>query len=180
MSKADELKGLVPEGIAEIREFTEIYNTQGTELDNIYNAIDDVLNQCYVSTATWGLKLWEKLLGITTDNTKPDVYRRDVILSKMKGFGTVNVTLIDTLAESYDNGEISIIEHNDNYSFEVQFVGTKGIPLNIDDLKNAISEIKPAHLEVIFTFKFNTYQYLTTFTHNQLAAYTHQELREVI
>lgn len=180
MSKVDELKSLVPEAIVEIREFKELYNTQGIELEHVYNAVNDVLNQCFVSTATWGLKLWEQILGITTDETKPTAYKRDVILSKIKGFGTVTVSLIDTIAESYDNGEISVIENNDINSFEVQFIGTKGIPPNLSDLQNAISEIKPAHLGVIFTFKYNTYQYLTAFTNAQLAAYTHQDLREVI
>lgn len=40
------------------------------------------------------------------------------------------------------------------YTFTVQFVGEKGTPPNLDDLKEAIQRIKPAHLDVIYKFRF--------------------------
>lgn len=180
MSKADELKTLVPEAIWRIREFNVLYDTEGAELDDVYYAVNDVLDQCFVSSATWGLKFWEAVLGIPADESKEAAYRRDVVLSKIKGSGTVTVSMIDTVAESYSNGEIDIVEHNDASAFEVVFVSTKGTPPNLSDLQNAIEELKPAHLAVTYTFMYNTYRFLEQFTHAQLSAYSHYSLREVI
>lgn len=154
MIRADKLKALVPEAISQLIEFTEIYSTQGVEIDSIYGAVDDIVNQCFVNTATWGLAYWEHVLNIPTDVTKEAAYRRDVILSKIKGVGTVTVSLIDTISESYDNGEIDIIEHPDTYSFEVKFVGTFGLPPNLQDLKDAINNVKPAHLNVTYSIRY--------------------------
>lgn len=154
MNKTEEMKALVPEIFQEIKEYIEIFNTQGVELDNIYNAVNEILAQCFVNTATWGLEYWERMLAIPGDNSKEAAYRRDVILSKIKGTGTVTPALIKTVAESYNNGEVDIIEHPETYSFEVKFIGNRGIPPNLSDLKNAISELKPAHLAVIYTFTY--------------------------
>lgn len=180
MSKADELKALVPESLSQIREFGMLYDTQGLELDDVYYAVNDVLDQCFVSSATWGLKFWEAVLGIPVDESKETAFRRDVVLSKIRGSGTVTVQMIDTTLESYSNSEINIVEHNDASAFEVVFVSTKGIPPNLPDLQNAIEELKPAHLAVIYTFRYNTYRFLEQFTHAQLSAYSHNYLREVI
>jgi uncharacterized protein YmfQ (DUF2313 family) len=180
MSKAEELKAHAPESISQVTEFRELYNTQGAALDDLYEAVEDILNQCFVRSATWGLRFWERVLGIPTDESKEASFRRDVILSKIKGVGTVTVALLDNVAESYDNGEIQVRENNELYRFEVEFVGTKGIPPNLTDLQNAINQLKPAHLDVVYTFRYNTYQYLSQYTHAQLGNYTHQNLREVI
>ena len=154
MNKTEEMKALVPEIFQEIKEYIEIFNAQGAELDNIYNAVNEILAQCFVNTATWGLGYWERMLTIPADNSKEAAYRRDVILSKIKGTGNVTPALIKTVAESYNNGEVDIIEHPETYSFEVKFIGNRGIPPNLSDLQNAIAELKTAHLAVTYTFTY--------------------------
>ncbi len=80
--------------------------------------------------------------------------RRAVIKSKQRGYGTVTVSLIKNVAESYANGTVEVTEQFELYQFTISFIDTRGIPPNLDDLKEVIEKIKPAHLAVIYTFTY--------------------------
>ncbi len=178
MSNNVDLKVMIPETLSQLKEFIEIFNIQGNELASLYTSIEDVLNQCFINTATWGVQLWERMLSIKVDESKDLIYRKQAINSKIRGFGTINIPLLETVVESFDNGKVEIIEHNEDYSFEIKFIDTKGVSANFNYLSAAINEIKPAHLAVIYTFTYNTHQSLNNFTHGQLAAYNHLKMRE--
>ena len=45
------------------------------------------------------------------------------------------------------------------------------------DIKQTIEEAVPAHLKVLYEYIFNTYGAVGTFTHAELAAYTHERIR---
>ncbi len=141
-------------------------------------AKEDLFLQMNVETATWGLTIWETALGLQTDVSKPYEYRRTRIMSKLRGAGTTTVAMMQNVAESFSNGEVAIIEYNSENRFEVKFIGTIGIPPNMEDLTAAIEEIKPAHLEYTFEYTYRTYGDLSAYTHATLSTYTHQQLRE--
>ena len=153
---------LVPPFLLQSAMFQTLYSIENQELTAIENAINDILNQCFIDTATWGLKYWEQFLGIPVDENKLAEYRRSVIKSKVRGAGTITVNLIKSVAESYSNGEVDVIENVAPYTFEVKFIGTRGIPPNLDDLKNAIEQIKPAHLAVTYAFTYFVWDDLDT------------------
>lgn len=159
--------------------FKTVYEVQQTELNSYNKAIENIKNQCFIDTATWGLKYWEQLLDIPTDTTRPYDFRRSVIKAKIRGQGTVTVSVIKNVAESFTNGEVEITENIKPYTFEVKFVGTKGIPPNIDDLKESINEIKPAHLLVEFKFTFNTWQMVSGKTWAEVSSLTWEQLRTI-
>ncbi len=140
-------------------------------------AKEDLLYQINVESATWGLKLWEEALGIETDASKPDAYRRTKVLSKLRGSGTTTKAMIQNVARSFSNGEVTLLEYNSENRFEVKFTGTMGIPPNMNDLTSAIEEIKPAHLAFSYVYIFRQHGQLSAYTHQQLAAYTHEILR---
>lgn len=167
----------VPPFLHESKIFQTIYETQQNELDRASNAIEDILNQCFVDTATWGLKYWEEFLGIPVDESKLIDFRRSTIKAKLRGSGTVTVNLIKNVAESFSNGEVEIYENVAPYTFQVKFVGTRGIPPNIDDLKRAIEEIIPAHLRVIFEYTYTPWNELRNTTWNKLLSFTWEEIR---
>lgn len=131
-----------------------IINTQNSEIQRFKESIEKTVNQFFVDTADFTLERWEKELGLPVDNSKLDDYRKSVIKSKMRGIGTVKVSLVDTVAESYTNGEVDVIEHPEDDFFIIKFVSVRGIPPNLDDLKQALEDIKPAHLEVVYEFTY--------------------------
>lgn len=146
------LLNLLPELYAASPETVDLQNAFGQEIAKAQAARDDFILQLNTETATWGLSLWEALYGITPDISKSYEYRRTRIVSKMRGAGTTTAALIQNVAESFSNGDVEIIEVAAEYRFDVKFVGTLGIPPNMDDLTAAIEQIKPAHLAYAYIF----------------------------
>lgn len=157
-----------------------ITDSEDKELQLFEERLNSTLNQFFVDLADTSLERWEKELGIPVNNSKPAEFRRSVIKSKLRGAGAVTVELIKNVSESYSNGEVDITEDNPNSVFTVTFVGTVGIPPNLDDLKNAIEEIKPAHLGVLYEFIYNTWDDLKTFTWDYLSNNTWEEIKSEV
>jgi uncharacterized protein YmfQ (DUF2313 family) len=134
-----------------------ILQAQGTEIDKLGQALDETLAQFFVNTATWGLDTWEKELGLAGYAGKPDDQRRSRIISKLRGMGTTTVSLIKNVAESYVYSTVEVTSNTAQYGFAVKFIDTRGVPPNLDDLKAAIEEIKPAHLMVIYEFIYTSW-----------------------
>lgn len=145
--------------------------------ENILNeTVESIRNQFFVDSATYGLDNWEKMLGISK-NTFDVLTRRENIKAKMRSKGTTTFTMIKNLCEAYSNGIVEINVDHKNYSFEIVFVSTIGVPLSFEELDRVINEIKPCHLTHSYKFNYNTHNDLSKYTHEQLANYTHEEIR---
>lgn len=172
------LMELLPDYYRESAQVAELQGALQHWTDALQAARDDLFLQMNVATATWGLVTWETALRLTTDAAKPNEYRRTRIMSKLRGQGTTTKAMIENVAESFSNGEVVILEYNDESRFEVKFVGTLGIPPNMDDLTAAINEIKPAHLAYTYVYVYRTWDMVSSYTWEQLAAKTWDEVRE--
>lgn len=147
----------LPRYYEDIREANAIIDTESAQIEKLNADAEDVLNQFFIDTATWGLANWEAFCGLPTDESKPISQRRELLKSKVRGVGTVTVGLIKSVAESYNNGQVDVIEDNANYTVTIKFVSTYGVPDNLDDIQKALRDIIPAHLAVNFSFMFVTY-----------------------
>ena len=142
------------------------------------NEKDELFKQFNLETATWSLDIWEKQYGIKTDITKDYDLRRSRIKSKMRGTGTTTVEMIKNVAESFVNGLVEIVEHNEQYKFDIKMMSVIGIPPNMEDLKDAIEELKPAHLAYEIILKYNTWSMASKFKWGDLANRTWGQVRE--
>jgi len=132
-----------------------VIDTLGAEFDAERELILFVIDQIFAACASlWGLERWEVDLGLESYAGKPDEQRRSRIISKLRGEGTVTINLIKNVAESYDGGTVDVTEQPELYQITITFVDTRGVPPNIEDLKEAIEEIIPAHLEVIYQYRY--------------------------
>lgn len=134
-----------------------INKTNVNELNLINDKLNDIKNQMFIDTVTTALDRWEYEFGLPVVNNYNLDYRRTRIYSKKRGQGTFTVKFLKNLAESFENAEVDVIENNSNYCFEIKFIGIKGIPPNIEDLKSIIEQLKPAHLGVNYIFTFITW-----------------------
>lgn len=131
-----------------------IVDREAKEFELLDSRIRETLDQFFIETSTWGLMQWERICGITTDLSKPIEQRRAVVKSKMRGVGTVTVSLIKSIAESWYNGEVDVTERCSEYTVDIKFVSRRGVPDNLADIKAALREIIPAHLAIVFKFTF--------------------------
>jgi len=159
-------------------EFKDLQAAIEPEIRALWEARDGFLAQLNVETATWGLKYWEQTLGIPVEESKDASYRRSRIQSKLRGAGITNVALIKSVAESFSNGEVEVTEYPSLFKLEIAFVGTKGIPPNMEDFTRSLRDILPAHLEWAYTYVFNTWGNVSTITWSQATELTWHELRE--
>lgn len=85
------------------------------------------------------------------------VQRRANVKAKIRGFGTVTHGLIKSVTESYANGQVEVIEDSANFTISIKFVGELGVPAKIASIKEALREIIPAHLAIVYEFMYITY-----------------------
>ncbi len=168
---------LLPDFYANSSQVLEIQGAFEHWSEALSAAKEDLFLQFNVESATWGLTIWEKALGLEIDVTKPYGYRRTRIMSKLRGSGTTTKAMINNVAESFSNGVVTVLEHSSENRFEIKFTGTLGIPPNMDDLTAALEEIKPAHLAYSYVYVYRLHSQLSAYTHAQLSSYTHETLR---
>lgn len=167
----------LPECYHELLEMQAVQGANAKETGAFRYAMDDLLNQCFIQTATWGLDIWERELGLTTDVSKAYERRREVIIAKLRGAGTTTKEMIRRVATAFSGGDVEVIEYPAEHRFEVQFVGTMGIPPNMEGLIQAIEEIKPSHLAYSFKYTYTWWDTVKNLTWDQTKMKTWNELR---
>ncbi len=127
MTRNERILNYVPDFLRSIEPIKTVYENEGHESQLYFESIDEVIDQLFVGTATWGLDAWESFLDIETIPDKPNEFRRSVILSKIQGVGTVTSDFVKSVSLAYENGEVEVVEKG-NFEVEIVFTGIKGVP----------------------------------------------------
>ena len=122
--------------------FKATADAESAEHARISAAIQDVFKQFYISDATWGLKIWENVLGITPKDGATDFIRRANILTRLRGLKTSTLAVMEGIVNTYGSGYI--IEHNDRYYFNVYCSAPSKTALQA--IHDDIVIYRPAHL----------------------------------
>lgn len=141
----------------DVKEMAVIQDCLGYEIGKLDCNMQEVFEQCFIETATWGLEIWEKEFALRSNLLLSTEQRREMLKAKLRGSSTTTKEMIANVAKAFSNGEVHVIEHNEQYYFEIKFVGTRGIPANMVGLKSILEEIKPAHLGINYVFTFATW-----------------------
>ena len=172
------LTEMLPERLRLVPEIAAMEAALGEQVEAAGAALAEARAQLALDTAPWGLALWEKALGLSTEAGKDPEYRRSRCRSKLRGQGTTTIAMLQNVAESFSNGAVEIIEYPAESRFEVKFVGTIGVPPNMDDLTAAIEDIKPAHLAYKYIIRYRTWDMVGKMTWDEAGAYTWDQLKE--
>lgn len=129
----------------------------GTALDALAVSESDTLAQLWVSTATWGLLLWEAWVGLPADKTGSYPVRRNRVLSKLRGRGPTTTDKIAEVVASFgfDPSQVSVVENYGAYSFQVVLSGLAAPPEDVSGIQAAVDAIKPAHLAWSFSYEIS-------------------------
>lgn len=138
----------LPDFLSEDPTFKNTLTVLGTEHEKLRQQIMDLAAQAFVTTATWGLADWERILGLTGRPGATIEDRRNRILLYLQSSQTVTKEFMTRLVRRYceepDSTDIEIVEDNERYAFQIRTTG--GWFINMDDLHEAIELYKPAHL----------------------------------
>lgn len=163
----------------EIEQMKVLQDILGKNLAEVIAFKQDLFNQMFIETATWGLSRWEKIFDLPIEIEKNYSFRRERIKAKIGGAGTTTKQLIINIASAFSNGEVEVIEYPNEYRFVVKFVGVKGVPANMKDLTSSIEEVKPAHLAFTFEYTYNYWNNLKAYTWSALSIHTWDKVKVI-
>ncbi|WP_019908297.1 putative phage tail protein [Paenibacillus sp. HW567] len=172
-----DLMEYLPEYYQGVLEMEQLQESDAVECGRLAYSIEDSALQTNVESATWGLARWENVLALTTDSTKSYATRREMIKAKLRGSGTTTAEMIRRTASAFSGGDVRVVEVPGEYSFEIRFVGSLGIPANMAGLIQIIEEIKPAHLDYKFVYSYTWWDSLKALTWSNAHERTWNELR---
>lgn len=129
----------------------ELLKASGIEMDEIDILLEDIYKQFWFDTMTWGLDILAKEAGIhfTADQSLEE--KRSQVQAKWRSKGKLDIQLLQTICDSWKNGETEV-DFTDRII--VKFVGSAGIPSDIDTLKESINKVKRAGKLVEYIFKY--------------------------
>ena len=154
MSRRDEMLKQLQPFMRKSAVYRSIFEADRRQLDNNAAAQTDLQLQFSIDTATWALSIYESELGIPVDTGRTLLERRSVIKSKLRGSGKVDAALIKIVADSFTNGNVEV---SFTGKIGIKFSSVFGIPSNIEDLKNELRRICPAHLDIAYSYKYTLY-----------------------
>ena len=125
--------------------FRAVCDSCSWEHENIRKAILDALDQFFVERATWGLEMWERVLGIPTNPLESTEMRRKTIRLKLRQPGSVTDEFMTKLVNQYiSDAQGVVLSFPSEYRIEILYHG--GQILDYGNLRKSIREYLPAHL----------------------------------
>lgn len=141
-----DLEKYLPEFIRKDPTIGTVLTVESKEHKVQAKVLDDVFDQLFIDSATWGLERYERILGLTPKATDDYAQRRNRILLYLQQKVTTTKEFLRKLASRYvtEDSTIQVIEDNPHYSFRI--TDDAGKILYFDDLWDAVETYKPAHL----------------------------------
>lgn len=125
--------------------FRAVCDSCSWEHENIRKAILDALDQFFVERATWGLEMWERVLGIPTNPLESTEMRRKTIRLKLRQPGSVTDEFMTKLVNQYiSDAQGVVLSFPSEYRIEILYHG--GTVLDYSKLRDAINLYIPAHI----------------------------------
>lgn len=138
--------------------FNEILKAYDKEFRRLEQETEVVKRNMFLDTAIEKLSIYERDLGIESINKLDYRQRREQIVGRNRAsFEQTTKETIKNVAAAYSNGDVKVDETEVAGIYEIKFIGSLGIPDNLDGLKKALDIIIPAHLGLSYTFTFNTW-----------------------
>ncbi len=145
-----DLSRYLPKFLLSDANFKAVLNACTYEHEKYRLLLDDLSNQFYVDTATWGLTDWERILALKPSPTDDYEKRRKRILLYLQSHQISTVEYLEKLADRYiTNGTTHITEHNRESFFNIFIDNADLKNLRVDraGLHEAMDLYKPAHLD---------------------------------
>ncbi len=167
----------LPLSYRECENTKELQKAFELQVDEMNKNVADLLEQVFVENCNWGIELWEKYLDIPINPLETLAMRKNTVIAKLKGQGVSTVERIKTVTESYTRSPVTVVEHFDQYWFEVSMYSSSDIDDLLIYIKSAIEEIKPAHLNFQYELIYTKHKDLKPYNHQSLNQYTHWWIR---
>lgn len=148
MSKFEEMSDYLPLFFARLREMQEILSTEAKEMEDQQQLIFDVTDQLFITTATWGLERWEKLLNVERESSDNLEMRRARLINKISNIPPANYRALERAVNRFlknPSAQVRLMEGHYKFSVDVDIDDLQHVRLIVETLEN----MKPAHLAYV-------------------------------
>lgn len=174
------LMDYLPYVLRDYREFQGITDGQQPEFELAWNRANSALAEQFVLTATGtGLSRLEKILGITQRGTDTVEERRFRILSRLNEELPYTLTQLRNILQvlcGAGNFSVNVDTDTDTLYVKIGLSAAK----NFHDVEELLQRVTPQNLFIDLQQLYNSHQEAGRFTHAQLAAYTHDQIRNEV
>lgn len=162
-----------------IYEFKQIAEAQTPEMRALLNAIDFVLDNFYIETATeYGINRFESMMGLTYDEGDTLETRKFRVLTKWNDqIPYTEEVLHELLTILCGKGGYSLYIDEANYALTVKLALHN--EKKFMAVKELLDGVVPANMITGVTI-YNTYITLASYTHEQLSQYTYEGLKTAV
>lgn len=170
----------VPDVLKDIREFKALAECGDAEYDTLWGELNNIRNDLFVDSLTEnGASRWERILKIAPKATDDIEVRRFRIKAKMNEKLPYTFKVVESQLETLCGPEgYSFSVDYENYKIKTRVALTsKGM---YDEVEALLLRVRPANMVIDLSLLYNQYQMLGQFTHAQLSAYTHEQLRNEV
>lgn len=153
MSSKEKLISYLPTYYRKNKVFNDLLESCAQEIQVSNDNDEDVLKQMFPQTATWGLKYWEELCGIHSNDEIPINQRRSIVISKLSQTSPTTKYRMQQIIKVFAT-EVQIDTRHSEYAFDA-ILKTKGqFNANVQEIAKVIDDIKPAHLGYTLQFEY--------------------------
>lgn len=173
------LQDYLPPVLLKTYEFPLLCDTEQPEIDRLNAAADAVLDAQFVTTAgDQALVRYEKIFGIVPQDTDTLEERRFRVQATMNAALPYTVRRLKMQLEAVCGAEnVTLTINYAKYTVTVRVALTA--KRNFDAVTALLASVVPANMKLDCDLMYNQYlRYNGLYTHAQLAAFTHQQLRE--
>ena len=158
--------------------FRAVLTSDDKEFRNTEQQLEIAERNLFVDTAIEALPIYERDLAIQANSSLRYDQRREQIISRNRAsFDQTTKATIKAVAAAYSNGEVEVNATDTPGVYEIRFVGTRGIPDNIEGLMQAIDIIVPAHLQFNYIYSFNTWGFVSDRTWEDVSKITWENIK---
>lgn len=173
----------IPHIIRDVQEYKALLiDGEQPQITLLWNGLENALNDQFISDATeYGIKRWEKILGIYPKATATLEERKFTVLARINEELPFTMTMLKAKLEILCGAEgegyvVSLIPDEYKLIVKVALVAVS----NYQDVADLLDRIVPANMIIELSIIYNRYSVLANFTHGHLAAYTHYQLRNEV
>ena len=135
----------LPEFLAKDKTFKATNDADSREHNTIRIDLQELLDQFFIISSTYGLADWENLVGIETDPTLDLDARRQAVMAKLQNPESVTEKFLTNLVNRYiADRQGTILSYPQEYRIEILYHG--GQVLDYGKLRKAINTYIPAHI----------------------------------
>ncbi len=175
-----ELISYLPEVLRGVYEFRQLTGAENVEIKAASDELENIAADNFIDTLTErGCSRWEKMLDITPKSLDDIGIRRFRILSKLNEELPFTFKGLKRQLAILCGGDGFTAElDNNKYLLSVQVALT--VKNQYDEVGKLLEREIPANIEISLSLKYNQHFSFSGYTHADLAAYTHEHLRNEV